>query len=102
MGFGQLEDLEGSFELVIFSEPFEQHVELLRMAKDGGGAEGEVGPIPLVIHGTLAIWGSASRCMSGVRMARGVEASCLLPAVRAAPIQALSSLPLAGGCAAAR
>ena len=53
MGFGQLEDLEGSFELVIFSEPFEQHVELLRTAKDGGGAEGDVGPIPLVIHGTL-------------------------------------------------
>ena len=53
MGFGQLEDLEGSFELVIFTEPFEQHVELLRAAKDGIGVEGEVGPIPLVIHGTL-------------------------------------------------
>jgi DNA polymerase-3 subunit alpha len=53
MGFGQLEDLEGGFELVIFSEPFEQHVDLLRTAKDGTGVEGEVGPIPLIIHGTL-------------------------------------------------
>ncbi len=50
MGFGQLEDLEGSFELVIFSEPFEMHVELLRDAKSGVGEEG---PIPLVVHGTL-------------------------------------------------
>ena len=53
MGFGQLEDLEGSFELVIFSEPFEQNVELLRIAKNGSGVAGEVGPIPLIIHGTL-------------------------------------------------
>jgi DNA polymerase-3 subunit alpha len=53
MGFGQLEDLEGGFELVIFSEPFEQHVELLRVAKDGSGGDGEIGPIPLIVHGTL-------------------------------------------------
>ncbi len=53
MGFGQLEDLEGSFELVIFSEPFEQHVALLRAAKDETSAEGTRGPIPLVVHGTL-------------------------------------------------
>ena len=53
MGFGQLEDLEGGFELVIFSEPFEQHVELLRSAKDETNAAGERGPVPLIIHGTL-------------------------------------------------
>jgi DNA polymerase-3 subunit alpha len=53
MGFGQLEDLEGSFELVIFTEPFEQHVALLREAKSETGADGQRGPIPLVIHGTL-------------------------------------------------
>ena len=53
MGFGQLEDLEGGFELVIFSEPFEQHVELLRSAKDETNADGERGPVPLIIHGTL-------------------------------------------------
>ena len=53
MGFGTLEDLEGQFELVIFSEPFEQHVVLLREAKDELGADGERGPIPLVIHGSL-------------------------------------------------
>ena len=53
MGFGQLEDLEGGFELVIFSEPFEQHVELLRAAKDETAANGERGPIPLIVHGTL-------------------------------------------------
>jgi DNA polymerase-3 subunit alpha len=50
MGFGTLEDLEGSFDLVIFSEPFLQHVELLQRAK--GGDDGS-GPIPLVISGTL-------------------------------------------------
>jgi len=53
MGFGTLEDLEGSFELVIFTEPFEQHVALLREAKDETSAEGERGPIPLIIHGSL-------------------------------------------------
>jgi DNA polymerase-3 subunit alpha len=53
MGFGVLEDLEGSFELVIFTETFEQHVGLLREAKDELTAAGERGPIPLIIHGTL-------------------------------------------------
>ncbi len=53
MGFGTLEDLEGTFELVIFSEPYEQHVGLLRAAKDEMTAEGERGPIPLIVHGTL-------------------------------------------------
>jgi len=53
MGFGTLEDLEGTFELVIFSEPFEQHVGLLRAAKDEISADGERGPIPLIVHGTL-------------------------------------------------
>ncbi len=53
MGFAQLEDLEGSFELVIFTEPFEMHVELLRAAKDETNADGERGPVPLIIHGTL-------------------------------------------------
>ncbi|MAG31147.1 MAG: DNA polymerase III subunit alpha [Deltaproteobacteria bacterium] len=53
MGFGSLEDLEGLFELVIFSEPFEMHVGLLRAAKDETSADGERGPIPLVIQGTL-------------------------------------------------
>jgi DNA polymerase-3 subunit alpha len=53
MGFGTLEDLEGTFELVIFSEPFEQHVGLLRSAKDELSADGERGPIPLIVHGTL-------------------------------------------------
>jgi DNA polymerase-3 subunit alpha len=51
MGFATLEDLEGSFELVIFSEPFNEHVELLRMAKDGDD-QGS-GPIPLLVSGTL-------------------------------------------------
>ncbi|MCA9509635.1 MAG: DNA polymerase III subunit alpha [Myxococcales bacterium] len=51
MGFGVLEDLEGAFELVIFSEPYNQHVELLRDAQTGGPDGG--GPIPLVMSGTL-------------------------------------------------
>ncbi len=50
MAFGTLEDLEGSFDLVIFSEPFLQHQELLQKAKDG--VEGS-GPIPLVVSGNL-------------------------------------------------
>jgi DNA polymerase-3 subunit alpha len=53
MGFGTLEDLEGSFELVIFSEPYEQHVGLLRSAKDETEVNGDRGPIPLIVHGTL-------------------------------------------------
>ena len=51
MGFGQLEDLEGSFELVIFSDPFNLHFDLLKQAADGG--DDETGPIPLVMSGTL-------------------------------------------------
>ena len=54
MGFGQLEDLEGGFELVIFSEPYEQHVALLREAQGRDrSADGGRGPVPLVVHGTL-------------------------------------------------
>jgi DNA polymerase-3 subunit alpha len=51
MAFATVEDLEGSFELVIFSEPYEQHRSLLLEAKDGSEAEG--GPTPLVILGEL-------------------------------------------------
>jgi DNA polymerase-3 subunit alpha len=51
MGFATLEDLEGSFELVIFSEPFNQHLALLRTAIDGG--EDGDGPVPLLITGSL-------------------------------------------------
>ncbi len=50
MGFATLEDLEGAFELVIFSDPYNMHVETLREASDGGG---EGGPLPLLISGTL-------------------------------------------------
>jgi DNA polymerase-3 subunit alpha len=50
MAFGTLEDLEGSFDLVIFAEPFAQHAELLQRAKNG--VEG-TGPLPLVVTGNL-------------------------------------------------
>jgi DNA polymerase-3 subunit alpha len=50
MAFGTLEDLEGSFDLVIFAEPFEQHLSLLQRAKDGDGGSG---PIPLLVTGKL-------------------------------------------------
>jgi DNA polymerase-3 subunit alpha len=53
MGFGTLEDLEGSFELVIFSDPYNQHAELLRAAAGSGGGEEGVGPIPLLVSGNL-------------------------------------------------
>jgi len=50
MAFATLEDLEGSFELVIFSDPYAEFCELLRSAK--GGEEGG-GPTPLLVSGTL-------------------------------------------------
>ena len=50
MGFGTLEDLEGSFELVIFSEPYEANAALLSRAKSGDDGEG---PMPLLVSGTL-------------------------------------------------
>ena len=51
MGFGTFEDLEGTFELVIFAEPYALYLDLLRDA--GSGGEGGDGPIPLLIGGTL-------------------------------------------------
>ncbi|MBW2725734.1 MAG: DNA polymerase III subunit alpha [Deltaproteobacteria bacterium] len=50
MGFGTLEDLEGSFELVIFPESYEEHAALLARAKSGD--EGD-GLLPLLVSGTL-------------------------------------------------
>ena len=51
MAFGSLEDLEGVFELVIFSESYSLHFDLLRQAQDGG--ESGEGPIPLLVSGKL-------------------------------------------------
>ncbi len=51
MGFGTLEDLEGVFDLVIFSDPYNLYFDLLRAAESGGDL-GE-GPIPLLVSGTL-------------------------------------------------
>jgi DNA polymerase-3 subunit alpha len=50
MAFGTLEDLEGSFDLVVFAEPFAQYGSLLReaMAEEAG-----TGPRPLLVSGTL-------------------------------------------------
>ena len=50
MAFGTLEDLHGSFDLVIFSEPFAQFGSLIKGAIEG---DGETGPIPLLVSGTL-------------------------------------------------
>jgi DNA polymerase-3 subunit alpha len=47
MGFAKLEDLEGSFELVIFSDAWAASRELLRRAQEGGAA------LPLIAEGTL-------------------------------------------------
>ncbi len=51
MGFATLEDLEGSFELVIFSKGFSEHEKLLREALQSGEDGGE--HIPLLVLGTL-------------------------------------------------
>ena len=53
MAFAQLEDLEGTFELVFFSDVYEECVGLLRVARDENSAEGGRGPVPLVVQGTL-------------------------------------------------
>jgi len=50
MAFATLEDLEGSFDLVIFAEPYAQYGSLLKQAIAAG--EG-VGPTPLLVSGTL-------------------------------------------------
>jgi DNA polymerase-3 subunit alpha len=50
MAFATLEDLEGSFDLVIFSEPYARFGSLLKTAMQS--QEGE-GPRPLLVGGTL-------------------------------------------------
>jgi DNA polymerase-3 subunit alpha len=50
MAFGTLEDLTGSFDLVIFAEPFGQHATLLKSAMAGAAGEG---PQPLLVSGNL-------------------------------------------------
>jgi DNA polymerase-3 subunit alpha len=50
MAFGTLEDLEGAFDLVIFSEPYARHATLLKTAS---AAEAGSGPVPLLVSGTL-------------------------------------------------
>ena len=50
MGFGTLEDLEGAFDLVLFAEPYARFGSLVKRAQAG---EGEEGPLPLLVTGTL-------------------------------------------------
>ncbi len=50
MAFATLEDLEGSFDLVIFAEPYAQHENVLKTALAAGG---EAGPRPLLVGGDL-------------------------------------------------
>jgi DNA polymerase-3 subunit alpha len=52
MAFATLEDMSGSFDLVVFSEPFAQYGGLLKSAAaDDSGA----GPKPLLVTGTLEV-----------------------------------------------
>jgi DNA polymerase-3 subunit alpha len=50
MAFATLEDLEGRFDLVIFQEPYARCASLLKSA---AGTEGDGGPRPLLVTGTL-------------------------------------------------
>ncbi len=50
MAFGTLEDLEGSFDLVVFSEPYLQYGSLLKESLAENLASG---PTPLLVSGTL-------------------------------------------------
>ncbi len=52
MGFGQLEDLEGSFELVIFSEPFATHRDLMKQSIEASSDAGQAA-LPIIVSGTL-------------------------------------------------
>jgi DNA polymerase-3 subunit alpha len=52
MAFGTLEDLDGTFDLVIFAEPYAQHAGLLKSAATG---EAGAGPVPLLVSGTLEL-----------------------------------------------
>jgi DNA polymerase-3 subunit alpha len=51
MAFGTLEDLEGSFELVIFAEPYARLRELLKKAQAADSVGGRA--LPLLVTGTL-------------------------------------------------
>ncbi|MGH0028576.1 MAG: DNA polymerase III subunit alpha [Myxococcota bacterium] len=50
MAFATLEDLEGAFDLVVFAEPYAQYGSLIKQAHQ---SEGEDGPKPLLVSGTL-------------------------------------------------
>jgi DNA polymerase-3 subunit alpha len=50
MGFGSLEDLDGSFDLVIFAEAYAQFGSLLKSVLERAGSEG---PVPLLVRGGL-------------------------------------------------
>jgi len=50
MAFATLEDLEGSFDLVVFAETYAQYGGLLKQAHQTDGGEG---PTPLLVAGTL-------------------------------------------------
>ncbi|HEX5066559.1 MAG TPA: DNA polymerase III subunit alpha [Myxococcota bacterium] len=50
MAFAKLEDMEGSFDLVLFQEPYAKCGSLLKASTNG---EGEEGPRPLLVTGTL-------------------------------------------------
>jgi DNA polymerase III subunit alpha len=52
MGFATLEDATGSFELVIFAEPFGVHRSLLKRALESASQAGG-GVLPLVVAGSL-------------------------------------------------
>ncbi|MEE9607395.1 MAG: DNA polymerase III subunit alpha, partial [Myxococcota bacterium] len=97
MAFGTLEDLEGSFDLVIFTEPFAQYGSLLKQAMS---QEAGTGPLPLLVSGTLE-QGETARILvrEVVDLARADErlSSQLLlriPAAEASPdrLSALKSL----------
>jgi DNA polymerase-3 subunit alpha len=52
MAFATLEDLDGTFDLVIFAEPYAQYGSLLKTAV---ASEGEQGPLPLLVGGDLEV-----------------------------------------------
>jgi DNA polymerase-3 subunit alpha len=53
MAFSGLEDLEGNFDLVVFSEPYARYGSLLKSALEG--TEESEGPIPVLVSGTLEV-----------------------------------------------
>jgi DNA polymerase-3 subunit alpha len=89
MAFGTLEDLEGSFDLVVFAEPYARVGRELKRSLAGEGLEG---PQPLLVTGTLEVSNDASKILlrDAVPLELAEEKLAAVLAVRIAAVDATS------------